>query len=81
MEGCWSWAGGDRGDWSEAAVVETKVPSGTRQADGKTLSHEEERVLAEVLAAMRAVRHGYIQLTVQNARVIQIDTTEKHRLV
>jgi hypothetical protein len=65
----------------EAAMVETKVPLPTPRAGEQGLSHEEERVLAEVLAAMRAVRHGYIQLTVQDARVIQIDTTEKHRLV
>ncbi len=38
-------------------------------------------MLAEVLAAMRVVRHGYIQFTVQDARVIQIDRTEKHRIV
>ena len=61
--------------------METKVPSGTRQADERTLSREEEGVLAEVLAAMRAIRHGEIRLTVQDARVIQIDRTEKHRLV
>ena len=62
-------------------MVETNVPPATPRAAEQGLSHEEDRVLAEVLAAMRAVRHGYIQLTVQNARVIQIDTTEKHRLV
>ena len=62
-------------------MVETKVPLATPRTGEPRLSHEEETVLADVLAAMRAVRHGYIQLTLQDARVIQIDTTEKHRLV
>ena len=61
--------------------METKVPSGTRQADERTLSREEERVLAEVLGAIRAIRHGEIRLTVRDAGVSQIDRTEKHRLV
>ena len=68
-------------DQREAAVVETSSPLAVLRADERGLSHEEERVLAEVLAAMRAVRHGHIQLTVQDARVVQIDRTEKHRLV
>jgi hypothetical protein len=62
-------------------MVETKAPPTTRQVDVDGLSGEERRVLAEVLEAMRAVRHGEIRLTVQDARVIQIDRTEKHRLV
>ena len=39
----------------------------------------EQLVLAEVLRALRGLRHGYVQLTVQDARVIQIDTHEKRR--
>jgi hypothetical protein len=40
----------------------------------------ERQVLAEVLQAMRSVRHGYVQITLQDARVVQIDTLEKKRL-
>jgi hypothetical protein len=61
-------------------MVETRVPPTTR-AGQQGLSAAEERVLAEVLIAMRAVRHGEIRLAVQDSRVIQIDTTDKHRLV
>ncbi len=39
----------------------------------------EQLVLAEVLRALRTLRHGYVQLTVQDARVVQIDTHEKRR--
>ena len=62
-------------------MVEAKVPPTRPQATKDDLSCEERKVLAEVLAAMRTIRHGHIQLTVQDARVIQIDKTEKHRLV
>jgi hypothetical protein len=39
----------------------------------------EQLVLAEVLRALRNLRHGYVQVTVQDARVVQIDTHEKRR--
>ncbi|HEY3107147.1 MAG TPA: YezD family protein [Chloroflexota bacterium] len=41
---------------------------------------EEAALLRRVLDAVRRIRHGYIQLTVQDARVVQIDRTEKERL-
>lgn len=40
----------------------------------------ERAVLEEVLQAIRKVRHGYVQIIVQDARVVQIDTLEKKRL-
>lgn len=43
-------------------------------------SESERKVLAEVLRAIRAVRHGSVQIVLQDARVVQIDTTEKKRL-
>lgn len=43
-------------------------------------SREEEAVLNEVLLAIRAVRHGSVQIYVQDSRVVQIDTLEKKRL-
>ena len=42
-------------------------------------SHEQE-VLSEVLRGLRRVKHGSIQLSLQDGRVVQIDTTEKRRL-
>ena len=41
---------------------------------------QEQAVLAEVLRALRSVRFGYVQITLQDARVVQIDTLEKKRL-
>jgi len=45
-----------------------------------TPTMEEQRVLREVLAAMRAISHGTVTLIVQDRRVVQIDRTEKRRL-
>ncbi|MBI4300602.1 MAG: YezD family protein [Chloroflexi bacterium] len=42
-------------------------------------SHERP-ILDEVLRAIRRVRHGYVQVIVQDGRAVQIDTMEKKRL-
>ena len=42
-------------------------------------NEREQRVLSEVLRALRALRHGSVQLIVQDGRVVQIDTVEKKR--
>ena len=52
----------------------SQEPFGTTTAD-------EQRVLREVLAAIRAVQHGAVTLILQDRRVVQIDRTEKRRLV
>ena len=46
-----------------------------------TLSPEEERVVRALLAALRRIQHGSVQLVVQDNHVVQIDTVEKLRLV
>ncbi len=40
----------------------------------------EQIVLNEVLRAIRKVQHVYVQVVIQDARVVQIDTMEKKRL-
>jgi hypothetical protein len=40
----------------------------------------EQRLVEEILDAVRRVRHGYIQVIVQDSKVVQIDTLEKRRL-
>ena len=42
-------------------------------------SEHERVVLAEVLAALRKVRHGSVTLSVQDGRVVQLDVNEKRR--
>lgn len=41
---------------------------------------KEQAILTEVLRAIRRVRHGYVQVIVQDGYAIQIDTMEKRRL-
>ena len=43
------------------------------------LTLEEEEILVKVLEALRQINFGYIQLTVQDGRVVQLDRTEKQR--
>ena len=59
------------GDSAERTV------SGTPQ--DLALSPEEERVVCALLAALRRIQHGSVQLVVQDSRVVQIDTVEKMR--
>ena len=49
-------------------------------AQALALSAEEARVVHALLAALRRIQHGSVQLVVQDSRVVQIDTVEKMRL-
>ena len=46
----------------------------------RALTPAERTVVLEVLASLRRLRHGTIQLAVQDGKVVQIETTEKKRL-
>jgi hypothetical protein len=43
------------------------------------LSPDHEEILAKVLEAVRQVKFGNVQVTIQDGRVVQIDRTEKLR--
>lgn len=49
-------------------------------ANSATPNEAESVVLREVLAAIRGLEFGTIQLTIQDSRVVQIDTTRRRRL-
>ena len=40
---------------------------------------EDEKLLFQILKAIKSIRYGYIQIVVQDSRVVQIDKTEKIR--
>ena len=46
----------------------------------RPLTPAERAVVVEVLASLRRLRHGTIQLAVQDGKVVQIETTERKRL-
>ena len=37
-------------------------------------------IVEQILQAIQKVRHGTVQIIIQDGRVVQIDTTEKTRL-
>lgn len=43
-------------------------------------THAEATILREVLVAVRRIRHGQVQIHIQDRKVVQIDRTEKVRL-
>ena len=44
------------------------------------LTTDEEEVVATLIAILRRLQHGSVQVIVQDNRVIQIDTVEKLRI-
>lgn len=36
--------------------------------------------IEQIMSAVRSIRYGYVQITVQDSKVVQIDKTEKIRL-
>jgi hypothetical protein len=43
------------------------------------LGKEDERLLFQILKAIKSIRYGYVQIIVQDSKVVQIDKTEKVR--
>jgi len=41
---------------------------------------EEGKITAQILKALKSIRYGYIQIVVQDAKVVQIEKVEKFRI-
>lgn len=41
---------------------------------------ENERVAKDIAQAVKGIRYGYVQVIIQDSKVVQIDKTEKIRL-
>lgn len=39
-----------------------------------------ENILKEIVNALKEIKFGYVQVTIQDSKVVQIDRTEKIRL-
>jgi hypothetical protein len=52
----------------------------TNQNNNTIADKADEALIAEVVRAARGLRFGQIVLTIHNAKVVQIDRTEKIRL-
>jgi hypothetical protein len=58
-----------------------RIPSGMDPLARKLdLTTDEEEVVATLIAILRRLQHGSVQVIVQDNRVIQIDTVEKLRI-
>ena len=44
-----------------------------------TFGKEDEKLLFQILKAIKSIRYGYVQIIVQDSKVVQIDKTEKIR--
>jgi hypothetical protein len=54
--------------------------NGQPSSQVRPVTSDEERVMRTVLAAIRQVRHGHVQILLQDGKVVQIDRLEKERL-
>lgn len=62
-------------------TVHEKRETARQPSPGAEPIGDEATILREVLRAVRGVRHGHVQMIVQDHRVVQVDRTEKVRLV
>ena len=47
--------------------------------DMADFKESERKLLLQILEALRSIRYGYVQIVVQDSKVVQIDKTEKIR--
>ncbi|GAN33953.1 MAG: DUF2292 domain-containing protein [Candidatus Brocadia sp. AMX2] len=40
----------------------------------------DEAITTQILKALKGIQYGYVQITIQDSKVVQIDKTEKFRL-
>jgi len=43
------------------------------------IAEEDEKLLLQILKAIKSIRYGYVHIVVQDAKVVQIEKTEKIR--
>ncbi len=47
--------------------------------DMADFKESEKKFLSQILKAIKSIRYGYVQIIVQDSKVVQIDKTEKIR--
>lgn len=61
-------------------TVENRVATAPLAADDSEPSARQAEALAHIYEAVRGLRHGVVQVIIQDGVVVQIDRTEKQRL-
>jgi len=46
----------------------------------KEIREQDKVLMLQVLEAIKSIKYGYVQITVHNSEVVQIDKTEKIRV-
>lgn len=46
----------------------------------KVKNQEEEKIVQQIIKALKSIRYGQVQITVQDSKVVQIDKLEKFRV-
>lgn len=54
--------------------LDTKI-----QHTGVEIGKEDEKLVIQILKSIKGIRYGYVQIVVQDSKVVQIDKTEKFR--
>ncbi len=49
------------------------------ERNASNFGKEDEKLLFQILRAIKSIRYGYVQIIVQDSKVVQIDKTEKIR--
>jgi hypothetical protein len=48
--------------------------------DELTSKKKDDLLITQILRALKSIQYGYVQITVHDSKVVQIDKTEKFRL-
>lgn len=46
----------------------------------KEIRDQDRVLMLQVLEAIKSIKYGYVQITIQDSKVVQIDRTEKVRI-
>jgi hypothetical protein len=49
------------------------------QHTGVEIGKEDEKLVIQILKSIKGIRYGYVQIVVQDSKVVQIDKTQKFR--
>lgn len=52
-----------------------------RKNHASLAEEEKEGILKKIMQAISSIKYGYIQITIQDSRVVQIDKLEKMRMM
>ncbi len=49
-------------------------------SDKELVDNQDKMLMLKVLEAIKSIKYGYVQITIHDSKVVQIDKTEKIRI-